>query len=83
MILLSGPAPSSSSDKVFVSVFDGTDDAENQRECPDRDHGCDESDVTDATALNCGVEGVEGDGHDEESRCQVANVEQEALSKTS
>ena len=39
--------------------------------------------MTDATALDCGIEGVEGDGHDEESRRQVANVEQEALSKTS
>jgi hypothetical protein len=75
LILLSSPAPSSSSDKVFVLVFDWTDNAQDQCECPDRDYRCDEADVANATALDRSIESMEGDGHDKEPRCQVANVE--------
>lgn len=75
LVLLSSPAPGASTNKVSVSVFDWTNDAEKQAEGPHGDHSDDELYMTNTTAFDCGVEGVKGDSHDEESRGQIANVE--------
>lgn len=81
LVLNRSPAPSAGADVVGVTVHDGAECGEKNGKGPGQHDEDDAQPVAEAIALDRAEERMRGDEEDEESRRDIADVEEPALGK--